>query len=344
MKKYTQLLTLLIFFFSYSSYAQIIHENNFNTQSGWDADYDFNQRDNFLHINSGGYNDSGYIEVSVFENEHYGGSLRYIFADNGVPEPQELYAQYKVYYEPSMSLYTGKAPGFSGTRNVCGWGNCVSDGTNGWSARGSINPNSSSQVPNRYYVYHKDMDLRNGTKTWGDTWSWSNNANMDHGKWYTVDQYIKVNDVGSSDGILRAWVDGELVYQKENIRFTTTANNNFDKVWAYWFNYYHGGSAVSPQDAYIRIDDFKLSGAPILSVENNEFISTKIFPNPTKGKITINGIPNLKSVDIYGVNGKLLISKKSNLKTFDISRLQAGIYFAKLRTGQSIKIVKIIKN
>lgn len=264
--------------------AQIVHENNFNTSVNWDAAYHFNYRENFSHHDSGGYENSGYIRIKVSKDQHYGGSLRYVFADNGISDPREVYAQYRVLYESSMGEYTGKSPGFDGTRGVCGWGNCVSDGTNGWSARGSISPNTSSLVPNKYYVYHKDMDLSNG-KTWGDSWKWSGTgAEMEHNTWYRVTQYIKVNHPDSSNGILRAWVDGVKVFEKTNIRFTTTTSNNFDKLYAYWFNYYHGGTAVSPQDAYVRIDDFVLSSSFIGEEAPRIDISS-----PTNGDSFISG-------------------------------------------------------
>ncbi|MFY0605098.1 MAG: T9SS type A sorting domain-containing protein [Cyclobacteriaceae bacterium] len=233
-----------------------LHNDPFNN-SNWSSGYELGNSNFVSYMSSGGYNGSGCIRIKVAQGNHYGASIKKSI------NRKEAYAQYKVYYESSFTDYNGKGPGWDGTRGVCGWGNCVSTGTNGWSARGSLNADASSGVPNRYYVYHKNMSLSNG-KTWGDTWAWAGSGStMNHNQWYTVDQYIKVNDPGSSNGILRAWVNGNLVYEKTNIRFTTTSNNGFDKVDKYWINYYHGGSATSPRDAYVRIDDFKLSTSPI---------------------------------------------------------------------------------
>ncbi|TVZ55025.1 putative secreted protein (Por secretion system target) [Lutibacter sp. Hel_I_33_5] len=324
--------------------AQLIHQNDFNTESNWDSAYNFNRRTNFTHHTNGGYNNSGYIQVKVSKGEHYGGEMKFIFANNNLQDPQEIYAQYKVYYESTMDSYSGKSPGFDGTRGVAGWGNKSSDGTNGWSARGSISPSGATKTRNRYYVYHKDMSRANG-KTWGDSWYWSGgNSTMQHNTWYTVEQYIKVNDVSSSNGVLKAWIDGVKVFEKINIRFTTTSNNNFDKVYAYWFNYYHGGSAVSPKDAYIRIDDFKLSTNAILSVANNGINTVTIFPNPAKNYISIEGAKDLNSIEIIDLNGKIVISKKGDFKKIDISALSKGVYFLKLRKENSIKLQKLIKN
>lgn len=339
MKKsiYIIIISLLLNF--YLSAQIMIHENNFETELTWDEDYTFiDKRENFTHQSTGGFNDSGYIRIHVVEGEHFGGSLKYIFKDNDKEEPKELYAQYKVYYEFSMDEYWGKAPGFDGTREVAGWGNKRSDGTNGWSARGTIFT-SSTQISNRYYVYHKNQN-----KDWGDPFYWSVDGNMTHGKWYTVDQYIRVNDVGDSNGLLFAWVDGVHVAGYGGLTFTTTADNDFDKVYSYWINYYHGGQGVTPKDGYIRIDDLKLSTQPItLSLKKHTLDLVDIYPNPVQDKLIIKGVNKLLSISVFSINGSLLFTTNPNLKTIDVSRLQTGLYFVKLISQNGCKSIKFLK-
>lgn len=328
MQKINLFTYLLLFVVSFTN-AQIIHENNFNSSTNWDAGYHFNYKDNFTLKDTGGYDNSGYVQIKVNKDQHYGGSLKYIFADNGLEDPQELYAQYKILYEPSMGRYGGKSPGFDGTRGVCGWGNCVSDGTNGWSARGSLSDNDTDGLNNKYYVYHKDMSLANG-KTWGDSWHWEGpGAEMEFNRWYHVEQYIKVNDADSSNGILRAWIDSVLVFEKTGIRFTTTSNNNFDKVYAYWFNYYHGGSAVSPQDAYVRIDDFVLSTS-----HSGKVIPTIEIASPKNGAfiklgdtVTVTTATEGNFQELYiEVDSNLYASDNSYPYSFSIADLTVGTH------------------
>ena len=40
-----------------------------------------------------------------------------------------------------------------------------------------------------------------------------------HSTWCTVEQKVKFNDPSSSNGQLKVWVNGNVVYNKTNIRF-----------------------------------------------------------------------------------------------------------------------------
>ncbi len=266
-------------------------EDNFNSPN-FKNNYDMNQGQNFRHLTSGGYNNSACVEIKINKGSHHGGSMRYMLKQKWGFEPEEVYAEYRVRYDASMGNqsagYGGKAPGFSGTYDEAGWGNRPGYGVEGWSARGTINCDNQNYVQNRYYVYHTytnyDAPVRNGTtdyrnfnpkahsvsnpggqphastKTFGSGLNWGNwsrrdAGDMDFNRWYHVKQYVKLNDVGRNNGILRAWVDGVQVCNFTNINFR---RDNKLKVYAYWFNYYNGGRDVADGDAYVRIDDFKI--------------------------------------------------------------------------------------
>jgi hypothetical protein len=81
------------------------------------------------------------------------------------PLPEEIYFRYYLRISDDWeTTYGGKMPGISGTYGRAGWGGRPSDGTNGWSARGSFNlmppPGNplGETVPLGHYVYHADMD------------------------------------------------------------------------------------------------------------------------------------------------------------------------------------------
>ncbi len=284
---FKSLLLLLVVNFSYSQQW----EDNFNSPN-FKNNYDLNQEQNFRHLTSGGYNNSACVEIKINSGSHHGGSMRYMLKQKWGFEPEEVYAEYRVRYDASMGNqsagYGGKAPGFSGTYDEAGWGNRPGYGVEGWSARGTINCDNQNYVQNRYYVYHTytnyDAPVRNGTtdyrnfnpqaysvsnpgaqphastKTFGSglnwgSWSQRDAGDMDFNRWYHVKQYVKLNDVGQNNGILRAWVDGVQVCNVTNINFR---RDNKLKVYAYWFNYYNGGQDVADGDAYVRIDDFKI--------------------------------------------------------------------------------------
>lgn len=252
--------------------VQILWEDDFSSPS-WMNNYDMNQAQNFAHIPGGGPGGNGCVEITVVKDQHYGGAMRYMLMQHLGYEPEELYAEYRVRYDQDMETYAGKAPGFSGTYDTAGWGNQPGYGLNGWSARGSLSCNSQNYARNAYYVYHTFTDYQNApapytgisgpyasTVTWGSTLHWGptgsrDDSDMDFDQWYHVKQYIKLNDPGVDNGILKAWVDGTLVYEVYNVNFRRVSSL---KIYAYWFNYYHGGSAVAPQTGHVQIDDFKL--------------------------------------------------------------------------------------
>ena len=74
---------------------------------------------------------------------------------------------------------------------------------------------------------------------------------------------------------------------------------------------------------------------------NNENIS--IFPNPTTGLLTISGIENGKTIEIYNTLGQLIISMPFQ-KNINTQSLNTGIYLLKIK-GNTSKIfqTKFIK-
>jgi|GEM_PF-5891285 len=281
----------LIVLISTSLYGQRRFEDNFNSPD-FRNKYDFTAEQNFRHKATGGFNNSGCVEIKINRGQHLGGSMRYLLKQQWGFEPEEVFAEYRVRYDASMGNqsagYGGKAPGFSGTYDEAGWGNNPGYGVEGWSARGTINCDNQNYVQNRYYLYHTytnyDAPVRPGSTNyrqnnpraytvsnpgaqpyarretfgssldWG-SWSRRDNSDMDFNRWYHVKQYVKMNDVGRNNGILRAWVNGVQVCNFTNINFRRV---NRLKVYAYWFNYYNGGQDVADGDAYVRIDDFKI--------------------------------------------------------------------------------------
>ena len=85
---------------------------------------------------------------------------------------------------------------------------------------------------------------------------------------------------------------------------------------------------------------------------NEDFISeVKIFPNPTKGQITISNIENvnLKTIEVYNILGSLIaninVEEELNNINLNLEALQKSIYLIKLNTfdGKS-KTQKLIIN
>lgn len=192
------------------------------------------------------------LRVSVPAGAHYGGSLEYTFAAAGLPEPEELYFRYYVNIPAVWELdddgEIGKLPGFGGTYNVAGWGGNPSDGTNGWSAR-MMNWDLGEQARVGFYVYHADMQ-----GTYGDHEPWMPDLPRD--TWICVEAHVAMNTitdgVGNTDGVLQGWIDDELAFSSEAMRFRHVDTLAIEKVWA---NVYVGGSWTADHDMHLYFDN-----------------------------------------------------------------------------------------
>jgi hypothetical protein len=148
-------------------------------------------------------------------------------------------------------------PGISGTYGIAGWGGRKSDGTDGWSARGqffkSIPAGTSNPLAGRHpigtYCYHADM-----AGQYGDNWVWGDHALgfLENDRWYCVEQFLKLNNPGKADGVLRAWIDGKPAFEKTDIRFRKVDKLKIEQI---WMNVYHGGTAPSPHEQHLCIDN-----------------------------------------------------------------------------------------
>ena len=131
-----------------------------------------------------------------------------------------------------------------------------SDGTNGWSARGTYrqpvvddgNP-FALHTPIGNYVYHADME-----GTYGDVHLWIDDCRgiLAKNRWYSVEQYLRMNNPGQNDGIIRSWIDGRLAHEKTDWRFRTVDTLKIEQI---WMNVYHGGSGVPDDDIHLYIDN-----------------------------------------------------------------------------------------
>ncbi len=219
------------------------------------------------------------LRIKIVAGSNYGASLGYKFADEAGQEPEEIYFRYYLRFADdwNQTVAGGKMPGISGTYGVAGWGGRPSDGTNGWSARGSYNktilaPNPlEGRTPLGFYVYHADM-----TGTYGNVWLWQRDYRgyLANNEWHCVEQYLQMNTLTQNNGVLRAWVDGRLAFEKQDIRFRDVSTLKIEQI---WINSYHGGTDVSPYDQHMYIDNVVIARSYIGPR------SASILPTPDAG-------------------------------------------------------------
>ena len=222
----------------------------------------FNSRSNTSVIHAAGENgftpfQGRALQVTLVPEQNLGLDLRYDFASLHGEEPEEVYFRYYLLFGDDWKPTRdgGKLPGFGGTYNRGGWGLRKANGENGWSVRGAFFREPSNYIPMRgfagigSYAYH--MDVPNApSENWG--WGLGPGGRLQKNKWYSVEQYIRLNSPNQSNGIFKAWINGHLVVEQKELRFRTNSRIKVENV---WFNVYHGGVAKPPHRMSLYVDN-----------------------------------------------------------------------------------------
>ncbi len=89
---------------------------------------------------------------------------------------------------------------------------------------------------------------------YGDNWVWDGSGfpGLANNRWYCIEQYVKMNTPGKNDGVLRGWVDDNLVFEKTDVRMRDVDKLKIETV---WINVYHGGTWTARNDQHLFIDD-----------------------------------------------------------------------------------------
>jgi|GEM_PF-4191274 len=153
-----------------------------------------------------------------------------------------------------------------------GGGSERSGGPNGlgksWSARmtiGAVVTDYTSKGELAYELYHSDStNIRSDGRQFGDSEKWRvngvNSAQILDEDWHDIKHYIKLNDIGQNNGILRGYFDGSLAYERTDIHFTD--DPQFRQV-AMFLNVYHGGSTPATDDFTFYMDNIRYNAGPV---------------------------------------------------------------------------------
>jgi hypothetical protein len=107
----------------------------------------------------------------------------------------------------------------------------------------------AGQTPIGTYAY-----LPGTPGAYGEPWQWSleRPGTLANNRWYCIEQHAKLNTPGRDDGVLQVWIDGIPAFERHDIRARDVSTLHIDEI---WLNVYHGGTAVSPYDQHLYIDN-----------------------------------------------------------------------------------------
>lgn len=182
--------------------------------------------------------------VSRLYNAPLGGTGFY--ADLGITPRNILRLSYYVRFSDNFNFVKGgKLPGLFG-----GIGNNdtnIPDGTNGFSTRLMWRTNGDGEV----YAY-LPTSPNYGTSISRGSWRFQ------PGKWYHLEQQVRLNQPGQNNGRIQVWVDGKQVVNQDNLMFRTTDQL---KVNGIFFSTFFGGddpSWATPNNVYVDFAQFSV--------------------------------------------------------------------------------------
>jgi hypothetical protein len=202
------------------------------------------------------------LEVTVPRGQQLGLDLRYRFQDRHGSEPEEIHFRYYLRLSASWLAASdgGKLPGFAGTYGRAGWGGRPWDGNKGWSLRGAfarsppVGHPASGSVMLGTYAYHS-----NASATYGEGFPWISSGLaglVQPDRWYCVEQRVKMNSAGKTDGELEVWVNGQLAFTRRDLRLRDNLQIRIEEV---WMNIFHGGTAPAPAPLHAYIDQLVIA-------------------------------------------------------------------------------------
>lgn len=197
------------------------------------------------------------LRVVVPKGRQLGLDLRFRFRDHLDTEPEQIYFRYylRLAADWRAAVDGGKLPGLAGTYGRAGWGGRAWDGAAGWSLRGG----SSTVIPVGHaaqghvllstYAYHAGAQGRYGESL---LWADADLAGLvTTERWVCIEQHVRLNTPGRSDGVLQVWVDGRLALRRTDLRLRDSPDIRIEEV---WMNVYHGGTSPAPANLHAFID------------------------------------------------------------------------------------------
>jgi hypothetical protein len=248
---------------------EIIHLD-YDAHDDWDELYRVSTGDpeNLSFVSSPTVSGSTSLEMRIREGDHWGASTHYDFEDGLL----ELNGRVSFSLGSDWSMDDRELA-------VCRLWNCAiargeasagggdPDGTNGWSNRMYVTTRGTeSEGP--YHLLSNTYHMDRGDEEYGDhdyivdgeEYALAQ-PEIVPGQWYEFEYHVRVNTVSggepNADGVVRYWLDGDPVYERENFRFTTDRTDNVVDSTGPVGHY--GGQYTAPTTLYAYYDDHSMA-------------------------------------------------------------------------------------
>ena len=86
----------------------------------------------------------------------------------------------------------------------------------------------------------------------------SMNSVFKAGLWYVIEQYVKLNTPGKADGVGKVWINGQLAWSSDRVRWRDRAETRIDHLHV---NVYHGGMGLPQAPMHYRLAGIAVASA-----------------------------------------------------------------------------------
>ena len=165
--------------------------------------------------------------------------------------------------------------------------------------------------------------------------------------------WITASEQNSDRYIVERSIDGSTFVAAGTVK----AAGNSNTYRSYLFTDADAKALMATGTMYYRLAMYDRDGhmeySKVVSVSNNNDVDVSLFPNPFNNQLVLNINSNEAgnvTVAILDINGKqqysssIAVSKGSNTKVLEgFEGLSSGIYFARINSETSVKVIKLIK-
>ncbi|HEY9649617.1 MAG TPA: hypothetical protein V6C95_03065, partial [Coleofasciculaceae cyanobacterium] len=164
----------------------------------------------------------------------------------GITATNSLRLSYYLRFSENFDFVKGgKLPGLFGGDGASG--GTIPNGTDGFSTRFMWRKNGDGEV----YAYLPTSN-EYGTSIGRGNWRFQ------PGRWYRLEQEVRLNQPGQNNGQIRVWLDGQEVLEQQGLTFRSIDQLKINGI---FFSTFFGGNDTSwatPKDVYVDFANFSV--------------------------------------------------------------------------------------